>query len=211
MDLQFILNPYSCISYIINYITKIDAGLSKLLRETSNDILAGNMDLKHRLRILGNTYVNGNVLTSQEAVYHLLSIPLTSSSRKCIYINTLRIDERYRMMKSKTDLEKLDENSLDIYNENIYDKYSKRNKESSHLCLAEFATKINIRKKKLNIDNDNDDNIIDEENDETQRQRTKILRSRRYRIEDDKHNYYRENVLLFVPWRNELNEIESQN
>ena len=33
MDIQFILDPYSCISYMINYVTKIDAGLSKLLRE----------------------------------------------------------------------------------------------------------------------------------------------------------------------------------
>ena len=133
MDIQFILNPYSCISYIINYITKIDAGLSKLLRESANDILAGNMELKDRLRKIGNTFINGNVLTSQEAVYHLLSLPLTSSSRKCIYINTLPIDERYTMMKSKTNLVKLDENSIDIYNENIFDKYSKRNKESSYL------------------------------------------------------------------------------
>ena len=77
MDIQFILNPYSCISYMINYIIKIDAGLSKLLRQSVENVLNGNMELKSRLRKVGNTFVNANVLSAQEAVYHILSIPST--------------------------------------------------------------------------------------------------------------------------------------
>ena len=38
MDLQFVLDPYSCGSYIINYISKVEAGLSRLLREAASDV-----------------------------------------------------------------------------------------------------------------------------------------------------------------------------
>ena len=120
MDIQFILNPYSCISYMINYITKIDAGLSKLLRQSVENVLNGNMELKSRLRKVGNTFVNANVLSAQEAVYHILSFPLTQSSRKCVYINTIPINERVGMMKCKKELEILKENSYDIYQDNIF-------------------------------------------------------------------------------------------
>ena len=77
-----------------NYITKIDAGLSKLLRQSVENVLNGNLELKSRLRKIVNTFVNANVLSAQEAVYHILSIPLSQSSRNCVYINTIPIHER---------------------------------------------------------------------------------------------------------------------
>ena len=52
---------------------------------------------------------------------------------------------------------------------------------------------------------------MNDEIEETQRQRTKILRYRRYRLEDEPPNFYREHILLFFPWRNECEDIENQN
>ena len=40
------------------------------------------------------------------------------------------------------------------------------------------------------------------------RKNGKIIRYRRYKVEDDPDNYYREQLLLFKPWRNEEKEIE---
>ena len=52
---------------------------------------------------------------------------------------------------------------------------------------------------------------MNDEIEETQRQRTKILRYRRYRLEDEPLNFYREHILLFFPWRNECDDVENQN
>lgn len=104
MDIQFVLDPYSCASYMTNYVTKIDAGLSKLLREAANDIENGNLSLRDKFRKIANTFINGNVLSSHEAVYHCLSMSLTRCNTAEIYINTVPSDQRVRMLKSKSDL-----------------------------------------------------------------------------------------------------------
>ena len=88
-------------------------------------------------------------------------------------------------------------------------EYSKRNDNFNKLCLAEFATQINVKKKRKNNDEDDDD--INDEIEETQRHRTKILRYMRYRHEDDAQNFYREHILLLLPWKNELYDVENQN
>ncbi|XP_015125653.1 ATP-dependent DNA helicase PIF2-like, partial [Diachasma alloeum] len=41
------------------------------------------------------------------------------------------------------------------------------------------------------------------------RKQLKIIRYRRYKLQQDEHNYFREQVLLFYPWRNEEDEIEN--
>ena len=68
MNLQKVLDAYIAAFYMVNYVTKIEAGLSKLLREASDDIENGNLDLKQKLRKIANVFINGNALTSQEAV-----------------------------------------------------------------------------------------------------------------------------------------------
>ncbi|CAF1610474.1 unnamed protein product [Rotaria magnacalcarata] len=38
MDIQFILDPYSCLMYCVDYINKSENGMSKLLREALNKL-----------------------------------------------------------------------------------------------------------------------------------------------------------------------------
>jgi hypothetical protein len=37
MDIQFILDPYACSMYCVDYISKSENGMSKLLREALNE------------------------------------------------------------------------------------------------------------------------------------------------------------------------------
>ena len=95
MDLQFVLDPHSCAYFI----SKVDAGLTKLLRKAANDVEGGNKGIKKRLRTVGNTFLKSNVVSAQEAAYHILSLPLSKSSRGSTYINTSLINERVIMLK----------------------------------------------------------------------------------------------------------------
>lgn len=47
MDIQFVLDPYSCASYVINYVTKV-AGLSHLLKEAAKDLNNDNLTIKEK-------------------------------------------------------------------------------------------------------------------------------------------------------------------
>ena len=209
MDLQKVLDAYIAAFYMVNYVTKIEAGLSKLLREASDDIENGNLDLKQKLRKIANVFINGNLLTSQEAVYHALSLPLCISSRNVVYINTVPINQRSRMLKRPAELKLLSKSSKDIYANNILEKYEKRTYQLKDVCLADFVCNYNFSKKLLHNDTDNEDTDNNNENmNIKERKKRKVIRYYRYKIETDSLNYYSEHVLLFLPFRNEESEIE---
>ena len=92
MDLQFVLDAFSAAYYMVNYVTKVESGLSKLLKDATDDIITdANINLKQKFIKIANVFINGNILSSQEAVYHALSLRLCFSSRNVVYINTVPI------------------------------------------------------------------------------------------------------------------------
>lgn len=207
MDIQFVLEEYALASYIINYISKIDAGLSKLMRETEADLKKGNTSIKDKLKKFANTFINSNLMSAQEAVYHVLSLPLSKNSRKVVYINTSPKAVRVQMLKLKKDLEQLDPDSKDVFMTNIFSKYSNRSAFKENLCLADFVAFYSNNR--AITEDENDDGDVDAVRVE-QRRKARVIRYRRYELQKDESNYYREQILLFLPWRNEP-EIENCN
>lgn len=115
MDIQFVLDPYAAASHIVNYVAKIKSGLSKLLRDAAADVEAGSNSLRDKFKRIANVFLNANLMSAQEAAYHVLSLPLSKMSRQCVYINTNPINERVLMLKSEKELAKLDKDSSDVY------------------------------------------------------------------------------------------------
>lgn len=74
MDIQYILDPYACCTYIINYINKANRGVSKLMREAMEEIRQGNLTVKQQLRHLGNKFIRGSEISAQEAAYGVLGL-----------------------------------------------------------------------------------------------------------------------------------------
>ncbi|CAF4125803.1 unnamed protein product, partial [Rotaria sordida] len=87
-------------------------------------------------------------VNSQEAVYHILSIPLSISSRSTVFINTNTPENRISMLKSDKILEILEPDSKDVFVEGLIDMYINRPDEMKNVCLADFASLYNISKKK---------------------------------------------------------------
>lgn len=85
MDIQIILDPYACINYIINHIGKSQRGLSKLLKDTANEIRDGNTELKQQLRHIVNVFINKTEIPAQEISYYILGMPVSVLSTQCVY------------------------------------------------------------------------------------------------------------------------------
>lgn len=154
IDLQFVLNEYAVASYIINYVSKTEAGLSKMLHEAVTEMNAENLYLRQKLKRIDNIFINSKVMSAQEAVYICLLMSLSKSSRDCIFINTSPIENRVRILKSKSQLSKLRTGSKDFIEPNIFDKYANREKEYEHWCLADYAALLKpngVREKPLII------------------------------------------------------------
>lgn len=76
LDVQYCLDPYACIAYMVAYITKNERDMSKVLKWVAKDMY--NHDWSEQLKSCANAFLNAREL--QEAVYGLLSLPLFKSS-----------------------------------------------------------------------------------------------------------------------------------
>lgn len=226
MDIQFIVSPYGCVKYVVSYVSKSQKGMSKLLKEVSEQVSQGDEDMCKKLFKVVNAFLNNCEISAQEIALHVLSIPMSRASIGDVYINTVPINERTFMKKSSKELEMLreqDPNSTNIQEKGLLDHYEQRPDELDNICLADFASGYEFKKyKERNLGETLRDCEIDECNDDEEvielkplkilqlkdksgymceRRRNKVIRFRRYNEAEDKVNYMRENLMLFVPYR----------
>ncbi|KAK3090521.1 hypothetical protein FSP39_012459 [Pinctada imbricata] len=230
IDLQYVLDPYACAMYIVSYISKSQRGMSALMDRACREARQGNMDIKKQVRHIGNQFLNSVEVSAQEASYLVLQMPLTKASRDVIFINTSPPDERVLLLKQLSDLEQLSPQSTDIHYQNIIARYSKRPKQLENWCLADYASQLEIKypeKKRISEHSEeaNDDDIEENQDDSSEfseddtlvtlkngilirrRMHDLILRYVRYNVRTDPENHYREKLLLFMPWRDEMADL----
>lgn len=228
-DIQWILDPYGLVHYLVNYINKAQKGMSEVMRSVRDQMMKeGNQDLRQQMKAYGKAFVDVHEVSAPEAVYTCLGIPQCKASRVCEYVNTCPPTERTRVLKNKDQLDNLSKkspDSTDIYQTGLIERYSVRPKSIECMCLADFAAKyefVSATKKKRKDHEDISDQEPEEDEIASQRfpagftvgdkyashrGKPKILRHRRYNENHEPDNYYRENLMLYVPWRNEKAEL----
>ncbi|KAJ8043493.1 hypothetical protein HOLleu_10600 [Holothuria leucospilota] len=88
MDIQFVLDAYSCIMYILSYMTKAEHEMGSLLKQAQQEARDGNQDAVAELRRLGSIYLNHREVSIMEAVYRVTGMPLKQSSRQVLFLPT---------------------------------------------------------------------------------------------------------------------------
>ena len=238
LDIQIVLEPYGCASYIVGYISKSQRGMSAQLDAAAKEARKGNLDLKKQVRHIGNVFSNCVEVSAQEAVYLDLQIPLTKCTRDIVFVNTSVPEERIFLLKPKAALDELPAESTDVESDNVIQRYSKRPKQLSKFCLADYVSKVDILypkgnqvPEKVNDKNDDDrcdssssnesEDSLDDDNSRSsdllyktkngtkykKRKVPRIIRYVKYNKKKDPENYFREQLMLFVPWRNEQKDL----
>ena len=238
LDIQIVLEPYGCASYIVGYISKSQRGMSAQLDAAAKEARKGNLDLKKQVRHIGNVFSNCVEVSAQEAVYLDLQIPLTKCTRDIVFVNTSVPEERIFLLKPKAALDELPAESTDVESDNVIQRYSKRPKQLSKYCLADYVSKVDIIYPKGNkvpekvYDKNDDDqgdssssneseDSLDDDNSQgsdllyktkngikyKKRKVPRIIRYVKYNKKKDPENYFREQLMLFVPWRNEQKDL----
>ena len=87
MEIQFCLDNYSVVTYITDYLTKGDAGLTKELRKALVDCKgSNNIDTLNYLKMV---YFKHKQVSVAEATYRLLrNLSLKKSNITCTYLAT---------------------------------------------------------------------------------------------------------------------------
>ena len=238
LDIQIVLEPYGCASYIVGYISKSQRGMSAQLDAAAKEARKGNLDLKKQVRHIGNVFSNCVEVSAQEAVYLDLQMPLTKCTRDIVFVNTSVVEERIFLLKPKAALDELPAESTDVESDNVIQRYSKRPKQLSKFCLADYVSKVDIIypkgnkvPEKVNDKNDDDrcdssssneseDSLGDDNSQSSdllcktkngtkykKRKVPRIIRYVKYNKTKDPENYFREQLMLFVPWRIEQKDL----
>ena len=95
LDIQMVLEPYGCATYVVGYISKSQRGMSAQLGAAAREAHKGNFDIKKQVRHIGNVFSNCVEVSAQEAVYLALQIPLTKATRDIVFINTSKKEYFY--------------------------------------------------------------------------------------------------------------------
>ena len=85
MDIQYVLDPCACATYILSYITKAQRRMSRLLEKATEEIKSGNRDIANKVSHIGNQFLNAVEISAQEVAYLVLQIPMRRSSRCLLY------------------------------------------------------------------------------------------------------------------------------
>ena len=221
MDLQYILDPYACVMYIAAYMLKSERSMGELLKQVSKE--CGSEDIRTQLRRLGSVFLNHREVSAQEAVYRILSLPLKQLSRKVIFVNTAAKEDRVSLLKPMNQIQDMDEDSEDIYQTSLIDRYAARPHQLNSLCLAELAANYTTRSGQELTEDETTDELPTAEDEKSdrcesiklqgdlgrmyERKREAIIRFHRFNQEKEPSKVYRSKIMLYVPWRDESSDL----
>ncbi|XP_052713814.1 uncharacterized protein LOC128187408 [Crassostrea angulata] len=215
MDIQFVLDPFSCIVYIISYISKSEREMGMLLKQTKIEAEEGNCEARQTLKKIGSAYLKHREVSAQEAVYRVCNLKMKECSRKVVFVpvgeNPTRLSKPLSQIKQKTHKKKEETNQEeneeeeDIWMTNIVERYEHRpNKTMFHdMCLAEFCSEYRVLAKSQ-VPKTPNENVFELQNSKgfiQKRTRTKpaVIRYPRFRVDKMSEKYYQCLLQLFLP------------
>ena len=202
MDVQPCLDGHAVGQYIVSYMTKVSKGVSSTMKRLLRQMKDGAKQVRPMLRELGNSILNHQEVSAQEAVYLLLGLQMRKSSRAITFINTSPPTDRVCVVKSLAELQKLNPDDTDIFEPYaLLQHYLNRPKDMEYTCLADFTSEFDIcsRKTKSTYHLDNSD----EHKYYVKRKKKKIIRFVNYKECRSRFHFMRERLMLFVPFRKE--------
>ncbi|XP_052678330.1 uncharacterized protein LOC128159314 [Crassostrea angulata] len=214
MDIQFVLDPFSCIVYIISYISKSEREMGMLLKQTKIEAEEGNCEARQTLKKIGSAYLKHREVSAQEAVYRVCNLKMKECSRKVVFIpvgeNPTRLTKPLSQIKRATHKEREEANDdgneeEDLWMTNIVERYENRpNKIMFHdMCLAQFCSEYRVLAKSQ-VPKTPNENVFELQNSKgfvQKRTRTKpaVIRYPRFSVDKMSEKYYQCLLQLFLP------------
>ncbi|XP_077364609.1 uncharacterized protein LOC144009028 isoform X1 [Festucalex cinctus] len=206
MDIQYVIDAYACIVYIISYISKSEREMGLLLRNAQSEAAKdGNVSAKAALKNLGSVYLQNREVSAQEAVYRLTNMHLKECSRKVVFVptgdNQVKLSLPLNVLRQKAASQNL--TTEDMWMTSTVERYKNRPNDATFndMCMATFASEYRVLSKNEKCQNritlNNDCGFI------AKRTRTKPAVVRYMRFSESKNSelFYQSRMQLFLPYR----------
>ncbi|XP_062599557.1 uncharacterized protein LOC134261102 [Saccostrea cucullata] len=209
LDIQYVLDPFSCIVYIISYISKSEREMGMLLKQTKIEAEEGNLSARQTMKKIGSAYLHHREVSAQEAVYRVCNLNMKECSRKVTFIpvgeNPTRLSKPLHQMNKSKEMAG-DDDEDDIWMTNIVERYENRPKlqEFAEMCLATFCADYRVLAKSQ-VPSNLREGIFELQNGKgyiQKRTRTKpaIIRFPRFNKEKMPEKFYQSILQLFLPY-----------
>ena len=213
MDIQLIGSGYGTAAYVCSYMCKSESEeVRKAIRDASES-LPPQASTRKRLSKIGNTMLTHRELSAQEAAYRLCHLLLKENSRKVVFLNTIRPEKRTRLLKSRSELLELEDDSSDIFAPGIFDRYASRpdTPEFASMTLAHFAVWYDVDTRGVGKAGNGPAQPRNQlQNDMgwvRLRRKQACLRIPIQTVESHGDDYYYSLLLLYIPWRKEPEDL----
>ena len=222
MDIQYVMDPYSCVMYIVSYISKSEREMGDLLRNAQSEAYEGNDEAVSQLRRLGSLYLHHREISVMGSIYFICGLPLQKSTRKVIFLQTDK--ESHKISKPLHILQNSADDCDNPWQNTQIDKYIARpnNAEFNNMCMAKFFSLYHYMTtnsdKDSDIDDDSEDTDDDDDNDAStachilqtgkgrvkkRKKKAAIIRYYRVSIKKDRERYFMNMLRLYLPHRTE--------
>ncbi|XP_050957725.1 LOW QUALITY PROTEIN: uncharacterized protein LOC127158760, partial [Labeo rohita] len=203
LDIQYVVDAYACVVYIISYISKSEREMGLLLGNAQREACKErNISAKDALKNLGSVYLHNRDVCAQESVYRLTNMPLKECSRKVVFVptgdNVIKMSLPLNVLRKKAATHEL--TAEEMWMTSIVDRYKNRPKDLNDMCMATFASEYRIlsknEKSKTPLKLNNGCGFI------TKRTRTQpaVVRYVRFSEETNPESFYQSIMQLFLPY-----------
>ena len=174
IDIQPVFNHVKAVTYMCAYLSKAENETPEAMKQAAEEAgISGKRELK-KIRAIAKAFSKERECSVGEAVYLVMpELWLRKTFPKVIFLNSNVPGKRYRMFRSKEDLQGVPGDSTDIFQLNIIDRYLDRPDATfksgkfaylDSICFAEFLSCYSVHcKSKEGAENENQPVVLDDE------------------------------------------------
>ena len=216
MDIQVVGSVYGAALYVTHYICKDESQVLKQVIAEQLASLQQDATIKQRLRKIGNTLLSHRQLSQQEAAFLVAGLHLKGSSRATVFVTAIPKRQRTRLVRPSHELQELDDRDTNDFMRGLFDHYAARPTGApfDSMTLAHFSVWYNTVS---GGDDDQSENTCGRRLPRFQLQnRMGTIAQRRHQAclrvpvmtpESHGDNYYYHLLLLYLPWRQETEDL----
>ncbi|CAI5670342.1 unnamed protein product [Oreochromis niloticus] len=144
MDIQYVIDDYSCLMYMMSYVSKPEFEMTQFLNGVIQEVKKSNVNERDEMKQIMQAYAKHREVSAQESVARTCSLPLKKCSRSVVFIQT--DDDPLKMSLPMSRLQSMAPDDENVWMSGLPEKYANRPRtpEFERMCLAEFASEYRI-------------------------------------------------------------------
>jgi len=142
---KYILDPYSIVAYCTFYLTKVNKYVTQKMQSMLKKCKHEQYEAFKQIKKLGNTFLNAQQMSIQQAMHISLSIPFYHSTRSFQFINTCNEHERTFVLLPQKILRNSTPTSTNIQCKSLVYKYKEWHHSLENISLQNLLLVMTLK------------------------------------------------------------------